>query len=500
MMVDHNNGQLDIYEPHGLSRCRIWSRCSSRSDGRRTAWTRRKYDGVYAALEAVPLRPAQRQADGDHLPHHQGPRRLSDFLNRHKVAVADCPDRAGNGAAIRAARRARRGVQRLLRAAGREARTSSVCRTPCSKLAERHAPRDCSAIRRATCRCDQSIGPVVTRARSAARQADSVTMRRCCRGSIRPKEYSASDIVTAAMKVFARDPAVVSIDSDLATTSGLEAGVGAVDQSRALNVGVAEANMMVHRRGVRRARLQRLDQHVLPVLRLEGAAPHRGRPSGAARGDGGPRRLAERGPRARSDVAGHRRQFRNAHQRRHAHGQRRHHGLRRHRPPEDHRRLLPAADAGDHAVDHGGQSRAGLRARDAHAVRRCIYGPDYRFEFGKGHVCGSSAEDAAVIVSSGRGVHEALAAASAVRKSGRRASAWWTCRRSTTSCCCELFESGKPLVFAEQNNGYIWQNFLKVLYRHRKESPRTIWSASSPSTRSTPKAGRSSSTPAPTRN
>ena len=37
---------------------------------------------------------------------------------------------------------------------------------------------------------------------------------------------------------------MVSIDSDLATTSGLEAGVAAVDQRRALNVGVAEANMM----------------------------------------------------------------------------------------------------------------------------------------------------------------------------------------------------------------------------------------------------------------
>ena len=31
----------------------------------------------------------------------------------------------------------------------------------------------------------------------------------------------------------------------------------------------------------------------------------------------------------------------------------------------------------------------------------------------------------------------------------------------------ELFESGTPIVFAEQNNGYIWQNFLKALYRHR---------------------------------
>ena len=63
----------------------------------------------------------------------------------------------------------------------------------------------------------------------------------------RPRRRSMppSDIVTAAMKVFARDPAVVSIDSDLASTSGLEAGVAAVDQRRALNVGVAEANMML---------------------------------------------------------------------------------------------------------------------------------------------------------------------------------------------------------------------------------------------------------------
>ena len=46
------------------------------------------------------------------------------------------------------------------------------------------------------------------------------------------------------MKVFARDPRVVSIDADLASTSGLEAGVAAVDQNGRSNVGVAEANMM----------------------------------------------------------------------------------------------------------------------------------------------------------------------------------------------------------------------------------------------------------------
>jgi hypothetical protein len=58
------------------------------------------------------------------------------------------------------------------------------------------------------------------------------------------KQYGAGPIVTAAMKVFALDSRVVSIDADLGTTSGLEAGVAVVDQNRALNVGVAEANMM----------------------------------------------------------------------------------------------------------------------------------------------------------------------------------------------------------------------------------------------------------------
>src|SRR5665213_1591454 len=47
------------------------------------------------------------------------------------------------------------------------------------------------------------------------------------------------------MKVFAQDASIVSIDSDLSSTSGLQAGVAAVDQRRALNVGVAEANMML---------------------------------------------------------------------------------------------------------------------------------------------------------------------------------------------------------------------------------------------------------------
>jgi transketolase len=57
-------------------------------------------------------------------------------------------------------------------------------------------------------------------------------------------QIAASEVVEQCMSVFARDPKVVSVDADLASTSGLESGVGVVDQQRAINVGVAESNMM----------------------------------------------------------------------------------------------------------------------------------------------------------------------------------------------------------------------------------------------------------------
>ena len=47
-----------------------------------------------------------------------------------------------------------------------------------------------------------------------------------------------------------------------------------------------------------------------------------------------------------------------------------------------------------------------------------LYGPDYTFVFGTGHRLRSGPTDAAVIVSSGRGVHEALAAADACAARG----------------------------------------------------------------------------------
>ena len=98
-----------------------------------------------------------------------------------------------------------------------------------------------------------------------------------------------------------------------------------------------------------------------------------------------------------------------------------------------------------------------------------IYGPDYSFEFGRSHVIRESAEDAAIVVSSGRGVHEAIGAAGLCAGNGLGVSVV-DMPSIDEGLLLQLYDSGKLLVFAEQNNGYIWQNFLKVLYRHRKTS------------------------------
>jgi transketolase len=98
-----------------------------------------------------------------------------------------------------------------------------------------------------------------------------------------------------------------------------------------------------------------------------------------------------------------------------------------------------------------------------------IYGPEYGFEFGRGHVIRESAGDSAVVVSSGRGVHEAIAASGLCAESGIGVTVV-DMPSIDHGLLLELYDSGKLLIFAEQNNGYIWQNFLKVLCRHRKMS------------------------------
>jgi transketolase C-terminal domain/subunit len=98
-----------------------------------------------------------------------------------------------------------------------------------------------------------------------------------------------------------------------------------------------------------------------------------------------------------------------------------------------------------------------------------LYGADYEFEYGKGYVLRQSESDRAILISSGRGVHEAVAAADACAKNGMNVMVV-DMPSIDGDLLMNLYETGLPIIFAEQNNGYLWQNFLKVLYRHRSQA------------------------------
>jgi transketolase C-terminal domain/subunit len=95
-----------------------------------------------------------------------------------------------------------------------------------------------------------------------------------------------------------------------------------------------------------------------------------------------------------------------------------------------------------------------------------LYDGDYAFEFGKGYTLKQSENDRAILISSGRGVHEAMAAAEMSAKNGINTKVV-DMPSVDEELLMKLYRSGLPMIFAEQNNGYLWQNFLKVLYRHR---------------------------------
>ncbi|HEV2447418.1 MAG TPA: transketolase, partial [Candidatus Sulfopaludibacter sp.] len=306
--------------------------------------------------------------------------------------------------------------------------------------------------------CAQTVGPVV------ARRAPSRDKRIRYNPALLPKidpagEYSAADIVTAAMKVFARDPRIVSVDADLATTSGLEAGVAAADQRRALNAGVAEANMMALGEAfavlgynawistfcpfwdwkvLRRIAVgyqERLEAmratdgwlsegHGLDLTLLATASNFETRTNGATH-------MANDDALVFDAIA--------------------HLQIIDVSCP---RQLLSIM----RWIMEGNRGLVYLRVmRTPSAV---LYGGDYTFEFGRGAMLREGGR--AAIVSSGRGVHEALAAANLCP-----GLAVVDMPSIDEDLLLSLYDSGRLMIFAEQNNGYIWQNFLKVIYRRR---------------------------------
>jgi transketolase len=464
VLVDRNNGQLDLHtrlifpmpELEAVFRSFGWQAYTVDAT---------QYDGVVAALDKFRFGPRDGKPTAIICNSTKGFGSFSDFLNKHKVTMPD----------------ALIAQEYELQANQRQARVDEFT-SYCERLAgsaDGEAVRDLllEAARRmhlevAARTVTTVVGPVLTR-RVPPRNKRIAYEPKLLPQIDPKKEYAASDIVTGAMKVFAKDPSVVSIDADLASTSGLEAGIAAVDQKRALNAGVAEANMMLigeafaalgyntwvstfcpffdwkvlrriavgaqeRQEAIEAADGWLSEGHGLDLTFLATAANFETRTNGATHMGSDDNTTFDAVAQLKIvDVS----------------------------CPQQMLSIMKWIMEGNRGLVYLRVMRTGSAV---------LYGNDYVFSFGRGTRLRSSPEDRAVIVSSGRGVHEALAAAAKSAAAGIPVGVV-DMPSIDEQLLLELCNSGQLLVLAEQNNGYIWQNLLKVLYRNRGQVKTGAW-------------------------
>lgn len=276
------------------------------------------------------------------------------------------------------------------------------------------------------------------------------------------KPYASSKIIELSMKVFAKDDRVFSIDSDLASTSGLQAGVGFVDKYRALNAGVAEANMMLLGEAFAILGGNAWVSTFCPFFDWKVM-----------------RRIAV-GYQERLEVIAEKNGWLSEG-----------HGLD----------LTMVATAADLETQSNGATHMGnddvmlfnevaqlkiinvscpqqllgvlkwimegnkgmIYMRILRAPSNAIYDAGFTFEFGKAYNIQHSPNAAGTIVSSGRGVYEALDAAKQLAEQGIIVNVV-DMPSVDADAIVDLYHSGKPVFIAEQNNGYLWSHFKKILF------------------------------------
>jgi transketolase N-terminal domain/subunit/transketolase C-terminal domain/subunit len=457
VLVDNNHGQLDIADRlifplpdlEAVFRAFGWQVWSVDAT---------EYDGVFTALHRFRCGDRNGRPTAIICRTSKGQGGFTNLLNGHKVTIADDPMK--KELALQAERRRNRvnAFAEFFDGLGRQPQGERLQEALFEKARQMHirVAADSSGRFAVT----PMMGPVLTQ--RAPRRDKRIRYNADDLPRIdKAKPYSASGIVTAAMKVFALDSRVVSIDADLGTTSGLEAGVAAVDQNRALNVGVAEANMMnigeayaalgynawvstfcpffdwkvLRRIAVgHQERLEAIqaadgwlsEGHALDLTLLATASNLETRTNGATHMGNDDITIFDGLAHLRIiDVS----------------------------CPRQLLAIMQWIMEGNRGL---------VYVRVMRAPSAVLYDDDFSFEFGRGHFLRRSPDDAAVIVSSGRGVHEALAAATECARRGVNV-AVVDMPSIDQRLLVDLYSSGKVICFAEQNNGYIWQNFLKVL-------------------------------------
>jgi transketolase len=461
VMVDRNNGQLDLANRMIFPMPELEAVFAS-FNWEVSSVDATQYDGVYTALERFRFGPRNGKPTAIICHTAKGHGALSDFLNKHKVTV---PDRVlEQEMALQRDERQRRvdevaALHRTLagRPDGRQLLDVLAELAAAMRLEPSSGPTGALSL-------SPVVGPVLTTRvppRDKRVRYEAASLPRLDPA----KEYAASDVVTLAMKAFARDARVVSIDADLATTSGLEAGVAAVDQRRALNVGVAEANMMcigeafaalghntwistfcpfydwkvLRRIAVgHQERMEAIETpdgwlsegHGLDLTLLATAANFETRTNGATHMGNDDSTTFDAVAHLRIvDVS----------------------------CPQQMLALMRWIMEGNRGL---------LYVRVMRTPSAVLYSADYTFEYGKGHFVLGAKDADAFLVSSGRGVHEAIGAARACAAAGVSA-AVVDMPSIDAALLTELCWSGKPVCLAEQNNGYILQNLQKIAFERR---------------------------------
>jgi transketolase len=267
-----------------------------------------------------------------------------------------------------------------------------------------------------------------------------------------------SDVIRDAMKVFAKDTRVVSLDSDLSSTSGLAAGVGFVDKGRGLNIGIAEANMMniaeayavlgcnvwtstfcpffnwqVMRRIAvgQQERLEAIqapngwlnEGHALDITFLATASNLDTQVNGATH-------MGNDDIMVMDTVAGLR--------------------IIDSSCPQQ---LLGIMKW----IMDGGKKLIYLRIM--RAASDVLYDPGFVFEYGKGYILVENGKDI-VLVSSGRGTHECIAASELLNENGVGATVV-----DMPSFEGEILKEydGTPVVVVDQNNGYLYKKLVEYM-------------------------------------
>ena len=282
------------------------------------------------------------------------------------------------------------------------------------------------------------------------------------------KEYSANWIITECMKEYGKSGQVVTVDADLATTSGLEAGLAWTDSRKALNAGVAESNMLClgeafsilgyntwvstfcpffdwrvmrriaigyqERQEVIEAGGWLSEGHNLDLVFLATASNFDTRTNGSTHmGNDDALLFGEIAHLKIVDIS----------------------------CPNQLIGFIRWVMEGNRGL---------IYARIMRAASKVLYGKGFSFDYGKGYMLKEGPGDTACIVSSGRGVHEALEATAILEGKGISVGVA-DMPSADPGLLKSLLSAGKKVLIAEQNNGFLW----KELSARLRNSPEGSW-------------------------